>query len=171
MSLRLLALGLTLPLSLDAALAAGALASPSRTRAAGHPRQGPTVRWDATHTAAVHDTTVARLTLHIDAGWHVYALTQEPSGPYPLRIRSSEDSGWQLRGAPRGPAPERQPTSVFGIPVEWYNSGAVILVPLERHGRTLFRRAPRLAVRYQACSATLCLPPTQVEVLSTEVAR
>ncbi|MBL0937611.1 MAG: hypothetical protein IBJ03_01885 [Gemmatimonadaceae bacterium] len=165
MSFVRLFLGLAVPLSLDVAMA-----SASRDKRSTLPGpQGPTVRWTATRASSSGDSAIATLRLRIDAGWHVYSLTQDPAGPYPLRIRDVAASGWQVSGPLRGPAPERYPTSAFGIPVEWYNDGAEVSVPLKRTGNTVFRRAPRLAVRYQACSATLCLPPTQIEV-AVEVA-
>lgn len=165
MSFVRLFLGLAMPLSMDAAMTiSNTFSSTVSSRAEAAAPQGPTIRWSATRPAG-GDSVVAELQLRIDAGWHVYSLTQDPSGPYPLRIREVPASGWQLNGPVRGPDPERYPTSAFGIPVEWYNDGAVVSVPLKRTGSTLLRRAPRLSVRYQACSATLCLPPTQVEVV------
>lgn len=121
------------------------------------------------------DTQFVQLAAQIEPGWHVYSLTQQPDGPFPLRVTDGKPStgspGWAVAGAVKGPVPERQPTSAFGIPVEWYSGSPQFSVPLVRQGESAHGVSTLavLRVRYQACSDTLCLPPKTVE-LSTRLA-
>lgn len=135
------------------------------------------VRWvvgKVTQTAR-GDTQFVQLAAQIEPGWHVYSLTQQPDGPFPLRVSDGKPStgsqGWAVAAAVKGPVPERQPTSAFGIPVEWYSGSPQFSVPLVRQGVSAHgvSTSAVLRVRYQACSDTLCLPPKTVE-LSTRLA-
>lgn len=138
------------------------------------------VKWVVTRVtrAAWGDTQFVQIGARIDPGWHVYSLTQQPDGPFPLRVTSAASatgsSIWSVAGTVKGPVPERQPTSPFGIPVEWYSGAPQFSVPLVATagvGATggAGTSTVVLRVRYQACSDTLCLPPRTIE-LSTRLA-
>lgn len=109
------------------------------------------------------DTQFVELGARIDPGWHVYSLTQDPDGPFPLRVTvpapTGAASGWTIAGAVKGPAPERQPTSPFGIPVEWYSGAPQFSVPVVATPGKGANTTAVVRVRYQVCSDTLCLPP------------
>ncbi|HEY0928432.1 MAG TPA: protein-disulfide reductase DsbD domain-containing protein [Gemmatimonas sp.] len=134
------------------------------------------VKWAVTRvTRAVRgDTQFVQIGAQIDPGWHVYSLTQQPDGPFPLRVTSGPASAgsntpWTVAGTVKGPVPERQPTSPFGIPVEWYSGAPQFSVPLIANAAASGTSTAVLRVRYQACSDTLCLPPKTIE-LSTRLA-
>ena len=120
---------------------------------------GDKVKWTVSRVLPARgDTQFVQIGAQIDAGWHVYSLTQQPDGPFPLRVTGAPAADgrarWAVAGPISGPEPERLPTSPFGIPVAGAGTG----------GRTVVLR-----VRYQACSDTLCLPPKTIE-LSTRIA-
>jgi thiol:disulfide interchange protein DsbD len=133
------------------------------------------VKWAITRVtrAARGDTQFVEIGARIDPGWHVYSLTQDPAGPFPLRVTLPAPTGaasaWTIAGAVKGPAPERQPTSPFGIPVEWYSGAPQFSVPVVSTPGKGASGTAVVRVRYQACSDTLCLPPKTIE-LSTRLA-
>lgn len=111
------------------------------------------------------DIAAVTLTAVIERGWHVYSLTQPSGGPFALRVTLAGDSALVLAEPVRGPAPEVVATSAFGVPVELYSGRSVFAVPIRvvtptPGGAT----AARLAVRYQACTDRICLPPRTVEL-------
>lgn len=110
------------------------------------------------------DTVSVTLTATIDAGFHVYSLTQLDEGPYPLMIRTIDDALVKAAGDVKGPKPEKIPTSSFGIPVEWYTSKAVFRVPVRVAETTAASAVARIAVRYQSCSKSICLLPKTIEL-------
>lgn len=110
------------------------------------------------------DTVSLTLTATIDAGFHVYSLTQLDEGPYPLTIKTIDDAHVKGAGAVKGPKPEKIPTSSFGIPVEWYTSKAVFRVPVRVSETSATAAVARIAVRYQSCSKSVCLLPKTIEL-------
>lgn len=135
------------------------------------PTESNPVTWSLTappRSPHVGDTLSLTLTASIEPGWHVYSLTQIEEGPFALRIRVTGDATVASAGNATGPAPERQPTSTFGVPVEWYSGQPRFRVPLRvltpNSGKPITSVIARLGVRYQACSATLCLPPKTIDV-------
>ena len=134
---------------------------------------GDKVKWTVSRVLPARgDTQFVQIGAQIDAGWHVYSLTQQPDGPFPLRVTGAPAADgrarWAVAGPISGPEPERLPTSPFGIPVEWYSGAPQFSVPLVA-GAGTGGRTVVLRVRYQACSDTLCLPPKTIE-LSTRIA-
>jgi DsbC/DsbD-like thiol-disulfide interchange protein len=126
------------------------------------------VTWQArstSSTVAAGTTVLVTLTATIQDGWHLYSMTQGPGGPTPTRISLAPDGAFTLANAIKGPAPASMFDSNFGITVETYDGQAAFGVPVRpvdsAHAgpNTLTIKA-----RYQACSATLCLPPKTVTV-------
>jgi hypothetical protein len=116
-----------------------------------------------------------RLHLHVEvavaAGFHVYGQPV-PGGYTPLSLDVDPIDGLE-RGPAAWPAPHR--FAIDGLPEEfWVHDGAIrAALPLT------FAAAPgggdhvvRATVRYQACSASACLPPSELrlEVPVREVA-
>jgi thiol:disulfide interchange protein DsbD len=105
-----------------------------------------------------------RLTATIDDGWHLYSTTQPPGGPVPTRIAVASP-GFLLDGTVQFPKPSVHPDPNFGINVETYESTVTFTVPV-RVDRAAPPGADTVVVtaRYQACNATLCLPPQTAKV-------
>jgi len=108
---------------------------------------------------------MVRLTATIDEGWHLYSTTQPPGGPVPTRIGVVAAPGFALDGAVAFPKPTVHPDPNFQINVETYESAVTFTVPVR-----VDRAAPVgsdtvvVSARYQACNATLCLPPQTAKV-------
>jgi DsbC/DsbD-like thiol-disulfide interchange protein len=95
----------------------------------------------------------------IAKGWHIYSLSQKPGGPIPLSIKLLDAGDVIVRGVIKAPQPERIFDKNFGIETELYSGNARFTIPVGVSGRSLsgFRKF-QVAVRYQVCSETLCLP-------------
>lgn len=95
----------------------------------------------------------------IAKGWHIYSLTQKPGGPIPLSIKLVDAADVIVRGVIKAPQPERTFDKNFGIETELYSGNTRFTIPVGVPGRSLsgFRKF-QVAVRYQVCSETLCLP-------------
>jgi DsbC/DsbD-like thiol-disulfide interchange protein len=95
----------------------------------------------------------------IAKGWHIYSLTQKAGGPIPLSIRLVDAADVIVRGVIKAPQPERTFDKNFGIETEVYSGNTRFTIPVGVPGRSLsgFRKF-QVAVRYQVCSETLCLP-------------
>lgn len=130
------------------------------------------VVWSLAPGARAATTTAATVQVRarIASGWHVYALTQQEGGPYPLRISAGDSSITIVHDGIVAPSAERQPTSPFGVPVEWYSGAVNIDVPVRLRASRASRDSVQLLVRYQACSDALCLPPRTVR-LATPITR
>jgi hypothetical protein len=96
----------------------------------------------------------------IAKGWHIYSLTQKSGGPIPLSIKLVDAADVIVRGVIKAPQPERAFDKNFGIETELYSGSPRFTIPVGVPGRSLggFRKL-HVAVRYQVCSETLCLPP------------
>jgi DsbC/DsbD-like thiol-disulfide interchange protein len=95
----------------------------------------------------------------IAKGWHIYSLTQKAGGPIPLSIQLVDAGDVIVRGVIKAPQPERTFDKNFGIETELYSGNTRFTIPVGVPGRSLsgFRKF-QVAVRYQVCSETLCLP-------------
>ncbi len=95
----------------------------------------------------------------IAKGWHIYSLAQKAGGPIPLSIKLVDAADVLVRGVIKAPQPERTFDKNFGIETELYSGNTRFTIPVGVPGRSLsgFRRF-QVAVRYQVCSETLCLP-------------
>lgn len=119
------------------------------------------VHWSASDAGTVAPG--ARVTAHIsaaiDAGWHVYSLTQGAGGPIAMRITLAPNQPFALEGTPTGPAPHKEFDPNFGIHVELYEETATFTVPVVATAATPIGKDSILVrPRYQACNASLCLP-------------
>ncbi len=102
----------------------------------------------------------AHLSATIDPGWHVYSLTQGPGGPIALRITVAPGQPFTLQSVPTGPAPRTEFDPNFGITAEEYEEHAAFTVPVAVGGAApVGRDSIVVRARYQACNASLCLPP------------
>jgi DsbC/DsbD-like thiol-disulfide interchange protein len=143
---------------------AAANAVPIGTLAASRPASIKPVRWSVVGGRAAHLVVPGRtapisVRADIAEGWHIYSLTQKPGGPIPLSIRLLGPADVVVRGVIKAPQPERQFDNNFRMETELYSGAAVFTIPVGIPGRA--ESGPRkiqIAVRYQVCSATLCLP-------------
>jgi Disulphide bond corrector protein DsbC len=140
-------------------------AVPMRTIEGGRTLSIRPVRWSVVPRSTPLQVTPGRtvpLTIQADIakGWHIYSLTQRAGGPIPLSIQLVDAADVIVRGVIKAPQPERVFDKNFGIETDLYSGNPRFTIPVGVPGRSLsgFRKF-HVAVRYQVCSETLCLPP------------
>lgn len=125
------------------------------------------VHWHAQPAViAANGTGSVTLTAAIDDGWHIYAVTQGPGGPVPLRLTLATGQPVAIAGDVKAsPAPKTELDEAFGIKVEMHERQASFTVPVKvapgAHPDSVHVRA-----RYQACNASLCLPPQTAQLVA-----
>ena len=141
---------------------AGAVPMPAVARA--RSRSIRPVRWSVVPRNSPLQVTPGRtvpllIQADIAKGWHIYSLTQKAGGPIPLSIKLVDAADVNVRGVIKAPQPERTFDKNFGIETELYSGNTRFTIPVGVPGRSLsgFRKF-QVAVRYQVCSETLCLP-------------
>ena len=98
------------------------------------------------------------LSAAIDAGWHIYSLSQPPGGPLATRITVSEGGPLRLDGVIQAPPPERLDDLSFGMVIQSYRGAVTFRIPARVAGDPRCDTAVVL-VRYQACNGRICLLP------------
>ncbi|HVS59201.1 MAG TPA: protein-disulfide reductase DsbD N-terminal domain-containing protein [Gemmatimonadaceae bacterium] len=122
------------------------------------------VRWSVVGGGAPLEVTSGRtvpITLQADIakGWHIYSLNQKPGGPIPLSIQLINAGDVVVRGVVKATKAERLFDKNFGIETELYSGSPRFVIPVGVPSHTLTgTRKIQVGVRYQVCSATLCLP-------------
>jgi DsbC/DsbD-like thiol-disulfide interchange protein len=99
------------------------------------------------------------LTATIDSAWHIYSVTQPAGGPVRTEVTVPTGQSFSLSASIVAKKPDVKFDENFQMNVEQYEGVAEIRVPVTV-GRTapLGKRIIRIAVRYQACNARVCLP-------------
>lgn len=120
------------------------------------------VTWSATapQSVAAGSTVPISLVATIDDGWHLYSTTQQSGGPLPTRISVAASPVFAESGTLSFPKPVVSADPNFGINVETYDRTVTFTVPV--HIAANARRGVdtlALQARFQACNASLCLPP------------
>lgn len=122
------------------------------------------VQWTATvakKTAAAGADVSVKLSAKLDEGWHIYSVTQGPGGPFATRVTTPDSSVFFMAGKPKSSVPPATKFDEnFGIEVETYEKTVDLSVPLKVAAKAKKGAAKSVvAVRYQACNASMCLPP------------
>jgi DsbC/DsbD-like thiol-disulfide interchange protein len=123
--------------------------------------QGP-VRWRASAPAGVTRGGRFSVTLSvaIEDGWHIYAITQRAGGPTPLGIALSSGQPFSVAGAIRGPAGVVRFDAGFGMDVAEHEGTADFALPIVvAADAATGPQTVGIAARFQACNASICLPP------------
>jgi thiol:disulfide interchange protein DsbD len=129
------------------------------------PLKANPVHWTAkapAKAARAGATATVTLATTIDKGWHVYALSQGPGGPLPMRMTVPDKQAFALGGKIVGSTPFAD-IDPSGVAVEFYKEKASFAVPL-KVDPTLKpgTYTAKVSTRYQVCSDRLCLPPQTV---------
>lgn len=116
-------------------------------------------------------TLTATATASIDAGWHVYSLTQGPGGPRALEIALRKSPVFASGGTPTGGDPLRAFDPNFNMETEYYEDSVSITIPVTVLKAAGGGPAPlAIDVSFQTCNERLCLPPaTETLVKNMEV--
>jgi hypothetical protein len=155
--------------------AALALAACSRTPPAA--AQTP-VHWTvAPIPGPVRDGTVSNVKIDatIQAGWHIYSITQPPGGPYATRISVPDGQSFAAAGNPRVLLQAHIAfDSAFKMKVQLHEKAASFDVPVRFIGNAATGAtgdSVHVNVRYQVCNASLCLPPQTARLVAPVLAR
>jgi len=120
----------------------------------------PRVDWAASWS----NPTTLELTAHIEDGWHVYALTQKPGGPIPLRVSIDDNPIASSAGAPSGSSPETHHDPSFNLETEFYTNSFSVRVPITWKSDAGAGQPIPISIRFQACSARECKPPKTIQL-------
>jgi thiol:disulfide interchange protein DsbD len=101
------------------------------------------------------------LTARIEAGWHLYSLTQGPP-PIATRITVLPGQMFALDGPIDAPPPETAMDQNFGIETESYTGSAVFTLPIKVNGQASGKLTLKVLAYYQTCNDRFCLPPKSV---------
>jgi thiol:disulfide interchange protein DsbD len=145
------------------ALGAALMCAPGAVRSQEHP-----VTWKLSPPAQLRGGLVAKLDATIEDGWHLYSMTQPAGGPVPTSI-AVVGNGFALSGKPRAPEPDHIPDRNFNIISEVYSDSVHFTLPLSRAAAR--HDSLRIAVRYQACTNRVCMPPRTDTLVVSGVSR
>jgi Disulphide bond corrector protein DsbC len=161
MSMRINSLALGLAFAATLAVVARSSAEPA-----------PTVEWTAlvrSHTVPVAGGTASvELSAAVAEGWHVYAATQLPGGPTPLRVTLEEGTGAKVTGKLSGTTPQKHHDTSFDLDTEFYTGAFTVHLPVVWRGVAVPESLP-VDVRFQTCSDRECQPPKTIR-LSAQLA-
>ena len=105
------------------------------------------------------------LTAKIEAGWHVYSLTQPKNGPSPLSVAVPGGQPFTRAGAVTESAPIVTFDPAFKARTQYFEESATITVPTRITPGTRPGPTPlRVKIEYQVCNDRLCLPPATTEL-------
>jgi DsbC/DsbD-like thiol-disulfide interchange protein len=137
--------------------------------------QGPApqpVQWKVASvkadTTKGHDAFVIEVNGTLSAGWHVYAQHEPEGGPTPLRVTLDDANLAEIAGKIGGTAPTVRRDKSFQLDTEVYLSDFILSVPMQKKSGHGSATPISIAVRYQACNDSICLPPRTVH-LSTQI--
>jgi DsbC/DsbD-like thiol-disulfide interchange protein len=132
-------------------------------------RPSEVVQWTSTTTKSTATSAAVKLSAQIEDGWHVYALSQPPGGPTPLRISLPAGSGVELEKPVVETEVSRHLDPNFKMETLYYLKAANFNLAIKKTGPTTSETVP-IDVRFQACNDRLCLPPYTAH-LTVQLAR
>jgi thiol-disulfide isomerase/thioredoxin len=104
------------------------------------------------------------LTAEIERGWHLYSTERVEGGPSPTRITLLPGQGLEVSGDVDSPAPHSAYDPNFQVATESYEGSVTFKIPVKVATAEARPGKLRLQVRYQSCTATICLPPQLLEL-------
>jgi DsbC/DsbD-like thiol-disulfide interchange protein len=127
-----------------------------------------TVQWAASAPASASRDGVllVNVSAQIEKGWHVYAQTQSPGGPTPLRVAIEAGAPYELAGAVTGTKPLMRHDPSFDLDTQFYTESFSLKVPVK--ARAGMQPGVPLTVRFQMCSETTCMPPRTVHLVAAQ---
>jgi len=131
------------------------------------------VHWSITPVrGAISNGTVSTVRVDgtIQAGWHIYAISQPPGGPYATRISVPDGQSFVAAGSPAAVLPPHVAfDSAFKMNVQLHEKAASFDIPVRFTGKSAAGDSVHVNVRYQVCNASLCLPPQTAKLVAPVV--
>jgi hypothetical protein len=122
------------------------------------------VQWTAEQGTGKDGVVVVSVAAQIEKGWHIYAQTQSPEGPTPLRVGIEPGAPYELAGAITGSKPLKHHDASFDLDTEFYTDAFVLKVPVKENSAA--QQPVPITVRFQMCSDTTCMPPKTVHLVA-----
>jgi DsbC/DsbD-like thiol-disulfide interchange protein len=121
-------------------------------------RPSEVVKWSAGATKSTAHATTVTLSATIQDGWHVYALSQPPGGPTPLKISVPAGAPFEIGAPIKEVNVTRHDDPNFKMETLYYLNAVTLHVAMKNTGAASATTIP-VDVRFQACNDRLCLPP------------
>jgi thiol:disulfide interchange protein DsbD len=115
-------------------------------------------------SATAGQTFRIELTATIEAGWHLYSLSQGPGGPIATRISVPQGQMFTLDGAIDAPPPHVAFDSGFNMDTETYSEKTIFTLPIKVGTQASGKQVLRVQAYYQTCNDKFCLPPKTVKM-------
>lgn len=123
------------------------------------------IKWSVKANIISPATIVLELTADIERGWHLYSTERVEGGPSPTRITLVPDQGFEVTGEIDSPAPHSAYDPNFQVATESYEGSVTFKIPVKAVTADARISKLRVQVRYQTCTATICLPPKLLELV------
>jgi thiol:disulfide interchange protein DsbD len=116
-------------------------------------------------TVAPNQVAMVVVQATIAEGWYLYSQTEVQNGPVPTTFRNVDGSPLQVLGRADEGTPIKKLDPNFGIEVFKFEKANTFRVPV-RVSRTQVAGTSeaKIAIRFQACDDSSCLPPTTVDI-------
>lgn len=121
-------------------------------------RPSEVVKWSASATKSTANGAAVTLSATIEDGWHVYALSEPPGGPTPLKITVPAGAPFEIREPIKEIKVTRHDDPNFKMETVYYLKAMTFQVAVKISGAASAATIP-IDVRFQACNDRLCLPP------------
>src|SRR5438105_3438151 len=116
-------------------------------------------------TAAPGAKVLARMTGHIDAGWHIYSMSTAEAIPTTIQVAPN---AVVERFRILQPQPHRAFDPSFNAETETYDREVTFLAELElKKGAPAGDSEISVTARYQTCNDTKCIPPVRRTATAT----
>lgn len=123
------------------------------------------VQWSASAKPSAHaGEYVVALHAEVENEWHVYSAKQAPGGPLPLVIRVEQGAPFLLDGAISGSNPIQHHDASFNLDTEYFTGTFLLNVPVKSTSQG--SGDVPIAVRFQMCSDTTCMPPRTIHLVA-----
>ena len=121
-------------------------------------RPSEIVKWSANATKSTENSAVVVLSASVADGWHVYALSQPPGGPTPMKISVPAGAPFAIEKPVQETKVTRHDDPNFKMETLYYLNAMSFHVGMKKVGAVSAETIP-IDVRFQACNDRLCLPP------------
>ncbi len=92
----------------------------------------------------------------IPAGWHLYALGNNPDSPIRMNFKFTADKAYELIGAVSQPKPLRKLEKQLGIPVVYFEDEVTFGQKIKIKGKNGVVKG---TIQFMQCNDEICVPP------------
>jgi len=125
------------------------------------------VKWTVKANLKDSARIVIELTAEIERGWHLYSTERVEGGPSPTRITLPPGQSFEISGEIDSPAPQLAYDPNFQVATESYEGSVTFKLPVKSLKPVVGADKIRVQVRYQTCTANICLAPKLLALEAT----